>query len=135
MKRTIYRDRLTGRFAKRSSWTRSKAKGGKRYVRQSLTVKKKPKAPPPRPPKPPEVIYEWVVTIQPSAKSERSFDVIVTASDETEAYTVARKFLARDPQGQRIVRAGGWAEAVAARGVRSNEEAGEAEYRSKSRKK
>lgn len=122
MKRTIYRDRLTGRFAKKSSWKRSKAQGGKRYVRQTLT------------PRPSEV-YEWVVTIQPSARSERSFDVIVTASDETEAYTVAHEFLARDVQGQRIIRAGGWAEAVTAKGVRSDEEAGEAEYRSKSRRK
>lgn len=133
-KRTIYRDKLTGRFAKRSSWTRSKAKGGKRYVRQTLTVKKKHKAPPPRKRKPSDV-YEWVVAIQPSAKSERTFDVIVTASEETQALTVAREFLSSDPQGQRIIRAGGWAEAVAAKGVRSDEETGEAEYRSKSRKR
>lgn len=70
-----------------------------------------------------------------SYKGGRSFDVIVTASDEAEAFTVAREFLSKDVQGQRIVKAGftGWQTDVA-KGVRSDEEAGEAEYRSKSHK-
>lgn len=123
-KRTIYRDRLTGRFAKRSSWTRSKAQGGNRYVRQTITVP---------PPPPPRDVYEFIVSL--SYKGGRSFDVIVTASDEAEAFTVAREFLSKDVQGQRIVKAGftGWQTDVA-KGVRSDEEAGEAEYRSKSHK-
>lgn len=38
MKRTIYRDSETGRFAKRSTWNRSKAQGGTRYKRETVTV-------------------------------------------------------------------------------------------------
>lgn len=32
----IYRDRKTGRFVRKSTWTRSKAQGGTRYVRQKV---------------------------------------------------------------------------------------------------
>jgi hypothetical protein len=34
MKRTIYRDRKTGRFVSRSTWKRSRARKGIRYVRE-----------------------------------------------------------------------------------------------------
>jgi hypothetical protein len=33
-KRTVYRDKKTGRFASKASWKRSTARGGKRFVRQ-----------------------------------------------------------------------------------------------------
>jgi hypothetical protein len=32
----VFRDKLTGRFAKASTWERSKAHGGSRYVRQTI---------------------------------------------------------------------------------------------------
>jgi len=41
MKRTIYRDSSTGRFVKSSTWKRSKAQGGSRYVRQRITIAKR----------------------------------------------------------------------------------------------
>lgn len=79
-------------------------------------------------------VYEWIVSFSYDLTG-RSFDVIVTARDESEAFTVAREFLSKDVQGQRIVKAGfrGW-QADVAKGVRSDEEAGEAEYRLKSRR-
>jgi hypothetical protein len=42
MKRTIYRDRATGRFVKKSTWTRSHAQDGTRYVRQHFTIEPHP---------------------------------------------------------------------------------------------
>ena len=44
MKRRVYRDRQTGRFVKKTTWTRSKAQGGTRYVRQGGTAKAREKA-------------------------------------------------------------------------------------------
>lgn len=35
-KRFVYRDRRTGRFVKKSTWSRSKAQGGSRYVRKTI---------------------------------------------------------------------------------------------------
>lgn len=37
----IYRNTKTGRFAKRSAWKRSKAHGGTRFKRQSVTKRAK----------------------------------------------------------------------------------------------
>jgi len=34
----IYRDKRTGRFASKKTWKRSKARGGKRYVRQGIVL-------------------------------------------------------------------------------------------------
>jgi len=42
MKRTIYRDSETGRFASKSTWKRSHAQGGKRYRRTTIEVAKPP---------------------------------------------------------------------------------------------
>jgi len=36
----IYRDRKGGRFVKKSTWTRSKKRGGTRYVRKTVKAKK-----------------------------------------------------------------------------------------------
>lgn len=52
MARIIYRDKDSGRFVKRATWTRSKAQGGKRYVRQK--VKQKPEPTPESAPEPEE---------------------------------------------------------------------------------
>lgn len=41
MARIIYRDKKTGRFTKRATWKRSKAKNGKRYVRERILSKPK----------------------------------------------------------------------------------------------
>lgn len=132
-KRTIYRDKRTGRFAKKSAWKISRTRGANNYVRQQVITRKTKPSPPPRVQAPPTAVYEWIVGF--TYNSGRSFDVIVTATDETEAFQVAREFLAKDVQGQRLVRAGfsGWTTEVA-RGKRTNEEAGEAEYRYKSKK-
>lgn len=130
--RTVYRDKKTGKFASKSAWKRSKAKGGTRYVRQQVKHKKAPRPSPVEAPSRP--VFEWIVSFTYEA-SGRSFDVIVTARDEGEAYRVARGFLRDDIQGQRVVAAGfhGWKTDIA-KGERSNEEAGEAEYRSMSRR-
>jgi hypothetical protein len=123
----IYRDTLTGRFAKKAAWKRSKARGGKRYKREK--VKRKKRLPPPPRGGP---VWEWIVTF--TYRSGRTFDVIVTARTEQEAYKVAEQFLRADKEGSRIVRAGyhGW-DRRAARGSISNENVGEAEYRSESK--
>jgi hypothetical protein len=42
--RTVYRDKRTGRFASKATWTRSRARGGKRYVRSQEPIKRKPRA-------------------------------------------------------------------------------------------
>lgn len=120
-----YRDRKTGRFAKKSTWKRSKAHGGKRYKREKIKRKRK-RIPPPPP------IYEWIVTFT-YLESGRTFDVIVTAASEEEALDVASRFLLDDEQGRKIVRAGyhGW-DRRAARGQRANEVSGLAEYREES---
>lgn len=79
-------------------------------------------------------VFEWLVTFTYD-KSGRSFDVIVTAREETEAVDVAKQFLRDDPDAQRIVRARfhGWS-AVPARGKPTYEEPGKAEYRGKSKR-
>ena len=40
MKRTIYRDRSTGQFVSKATWTRSRAHDGTQYVRQRVRVTK-----------------------------------------------------------------------------------------------
>ena len=91
--------------------------------------------PPEEPPPPPEGdVFEWIVGHE-YEDSGRSFDVIVTAHDETEAYEVSKNFLASDPEGSRIVNAGyfGWI-VTPVRGEATSNEAGEAEYRSTSKR-
>ena len=51
-----FRDRKTGRFVSRATWRRSKAHGGKRYVRER--PRKLKKLPPPPPPAPEYDEYE-----------------------------------------------------------------------------
>ena len=43
MKRTIYRDRRTGRFVSKSTWKRSHAQGSTRYVRTHATAQRVPR--------------------------------------------------------------------------------------------
>lgn len=40
-KRTIYRDRKTGRIVSKATWRRSRARGGKRYVAQRIGLPKR----------------------------------------------------------------------------------------------
>ena len=134
-KKTIYRDTKTGRFCTKASWKRSKKRGGDRYKRERIPVGKRKKkrevTPPPPPPQAPEV-FEWVISFSYD-KSGRSFDVIVTATEEAEAFGVAREFLRTDSRGRNIVRAkfAGW-DHKTVRADRSDEEVGEAEYRDES---
>ena len=83
----------------------------------------------------PPDIFEWIVTFT-YEDSGRSFDVIVTARDETEAYQVAKEFIAADPEGARIASAGfsGWT-LTPARGKATTLPEGQAEYRAKSHKR
>ena len=129
--RTIYRDTKTGHFCKKSSWQQAKRRGSKRFKRERVKIGKRPPPPPPPPP-PPEEVHEYVVSFSYD-KTGRMFDVIVTATSEHEANEVAKQFLRDDQRGQRISRSkfAGWSN-ITARGARSNEEAGEAEYRSDS---
>lgn len=132
-KRTVYRDTKTGKFTSKKTWRRSRSRGGDRYKRERITVRKPKKPgprpiPPPTPPPEPEV-FEYIVAFSYD-KSGRSFDVIVTARSEQEARDNARLFLKSDAKGKNIARAkfAGWSQSVA-RGRASAEEAGEAEYR------
>jgi hypothetical protein len=125
MNRFIYRDTTTGRFASKQTWKRSKAQGGKRYKREKL--KRKRKFIPPPPPK--EEVSEWIISFEYD-KSGRSFDLIVTARDQSEAFKVAKLFLEKDRRGKNIYRAEfkGWSQS-AAKGEVTNEKEGKAEYR------
>lgn len=143
-KRTIYRDTVTGKFVKKTVWSRSKARGGERYKRQKIEIRKRRRIelPIPEPPEEePDIDYvepeepdvaEYIVGFT-YEKSGRSFDVLVTARTDDEAFTVARQFLRDDEQGKRVVTAGfqGWKRTIA-RGDKTDEAPGEAEYRSDS---
>lgn len=80
--RTVYRDSKTGRFVKRSTWKRSKAKGGKRYKRERVKApKRKPPIPPPPPP-PKKQFREYQVTLNlmsPKSDTQPTVDFIVVA--------------------------------------------------------
>ena len=138
--RTVYRDTKTGRFVSKRSWQRSESGRFKRQLVRRPAAQKKPARPaaraplpPPRPPTP--TVWEWIVSFSYS-RSGRSMDVIVTASSVSEARTVAKDFLRTDIDGSRIARSGfrGWS-ATVAKGQPTQLEAGNAEYRSKSRAK
>jgi len=127
----------SGRFSKRGKkervYTQAKTimrRIAKRERAQAKAIARKAKEAP-IPPDTAEV-FEWVVNFS-YEKSGRSFDIIVTARDESEAYNVGLEFLRGDVKSQRIIRSGmrGWMPSVA-RGKKSNEEAGNAEYRNDS---
>jgi hypothetical protein len=126
-----------GRFSKRGKRERvySQAKTilrriAKRERAQARALARKAKEAPP--PSDTAEVFEWIVNFS-YEKSGRSFDIIVTARDESEAYNVALEFLRGDVKSQRIIRSGmhGWMPSVA-RGKKANEEAGNAEYRNES---
>lgn len=72
-KRTIYRDTVTGRFAKKSTWKRSKKLGGKRYKRE--IIKERP------------LIKTFFVTFKyTNERGTRQFDFIVRARNCADAY-------------------------------------------------
>lgn len=124
--RSVYRDKLTGKLVSKRKWKSNPKKRmglGKRYVKQQIRIRKEP-GPPPE-----GDVFEWVVNFS-YEKSGRSFDIVTTARDETEAYNTAIEFLQGDREAQRIVRSGlrGWQPSVA-KGARTNVEAGNAEYR------
>lgn len=138
-RRTIYRDSKTGRFVKKSTWTRSLSHGGDRYKRER-TISRKHKKPDRLPVRPtpeaePPAVFEWIVSFSYN-RSRRSFDVIVTAATRADALSTAKEFLRADIDGSRIARSGfkNWSAAIA-RGNVTEIEAGNAEYRSKSRAK
>jgi hypothetical protein len=134
-RRAIFLDKKTGKRVKRDTWKRSKAHGGTRYVRRYIKPKRKISGGtlPKKPPVGAGEIFEWIVGFS-SQKSGRSFDVIVTARDKSEAYAVAIDFLRHDLNGQSIVKRTlrKWTVSVA-KGRPTNVEAGNAEYRSKSK--
>lgn len=80
---------------------------------------------------PPDQVFEWLVTFTYD-KSGRSFDVIVTSLDETEAVSVAKQFLRDDgtEDFKRIVPSHfhGWS-STPAKGKPTDEDSGNAEYR------
>ena len=132
-KRTIYRDTKTGRFASKTSFKRSRSRGGDRYKRERIS-ERKPKKPVHFPVQPPRSaaeleVHEYVVSFSYN-KSGRSFDLVVTATSEKQARSVAKEYLSTDVKGKNIHRAGytGWSQRVA-KGKVSDEQPGEAEYR------
>jgi hypothetical protein len=127
----------SGRFSKRGKKERVYTQAttimrriAKRERAQARAIAKKAKEA--TPPAETAEVFEWVVNFS-YEKSGRSFDVIVTARDENEAYNVGLEFLRGDVKSQRIVRSGmrGWMPSVA-RGKKANEEAGNAVYRNDS---
>jgi hypothetical protein len=80
---------------------------------------------------PPGKVAEFICSL--TYKEGRSFDVIVTATNATEARAVLTQFLEDDARGRRIVRANykGWDLRIA-RGELTDELPGEAEYRNES---
>lgn len=134
-RRTIYRDSKTGRFVKKSTWTRSRGRGGTRFKRESIRQTSPPVRLPEKatPPAARPSVFEWIVSFS-YRRSNRSFDVIVTAASRTDALSTAKEFLRSDIDGSRIARSGfkNWSAAIA-RGNLTEVEAGNAEYRSKSR--
>jgi hypothetical protein len=128
MKRTVYRDTKTGRFASKKTWERSKSG---RYKRQTVKIKKEKEIPVPVEVE--EEVHEWVISFSYD-KNGRNFDMIVTARNGEEAYRVAKIFLEHDKKGKSIYRANfhGWTHTTA-KGKLTNEEAGEAEYRQDSK--
>lgn len=134
-KRIIYRDTRTGKFASRSTWRRSRAHGGSRFVRKRIVskvpkVQRKPSTRklPARPAAPPE-LREWLVTFT-YEKTGRSFDLVVTAKDEAGAFIFAKNFIAQDADAKRIAEARyhGWDLSIAKANKSSHRE-GHVEYR------
>jgi hypothetical protein len=130
-----YRDKKTGKFVSKAAWKRSR-KGRKREKVEKRKPPKPPAIPPTPPlPPPPPPVFEWMVAFTYD-RTGKTFDVIVTATDEGEAYNTALQFLRDDPKGQRILTPTrrlkrGW-EGVPIRGRETGGPAGEAEYREES---
>jgi len=123
-----------GRFSKRGKRERvySHAKTILRRIakeERARAKREKEKQPPEKPPIDTGEVFEFIVNFS-YEKSGRSFDIVVTGHDETEAYNVAIDFLQHDREAQRIIRSGlkGWQPSIA-KGARTNVEAGNAEYR------
>jgi hypothetical protein len=83
-----------------------------------------------------EDIYEWIATVYPSPKkSNRNFAVIVTARSAEEAQEVAYGFLHDTPATRHLSLPSASTNIRVARGKKTNEEVGEAELRSKSKRR
>lgn len=90
-KRTIYRDTVTGRFAKKSTWKRSKSRGGTRYVRQKLAFAVRPHVA--KRPAPLLGIKTFFVTLKyTNERGTRQFDFIVRARNCADAYKFILKY-------------------------------------------
>lgn len=85
--KTIYRDRKTGKFVKRSTWKRSRAQGGIRYRRQRIgPVQRegKPAKVEPdirRPLVTTTALSEWFVSLSYSGPRARTLDFFVLAKN------------------------------------------------------
>lgn len=82
--RTVYRDSLTGKFASKATYKRSKAQGGTRYVRSSVSAQRlptvrKPSAVVPALPLA-AFVKTWFVTLKyTNQHGARTFDFFVRA--------------------------------------------------------
>lgn len=129
-KQIIYRDRKTGRFVSGKTWNRSKSRGGKRYVRQ--TVKRKvprKKAPPKR--KPPSKVFDWLIIWHYKGQPARDIGFIASAKTEDDALNAVSEFMASDKFAKRIPASGfhNWTVARVERRKTSANRAGHVEYR------
>jgi hypothetical protein len=94
-KRTIYRDSKTGRFAKRSTWQRSKGHGGTRYKQETVTIPVKRRHIPPVLALP---LRTFFVTFKyVNARGTRSFDFFTRAKNAKDAEKYVRSFVNTNP--------------------------------------
>lgn len=92
----IYRDSKTGRFAKHSTWQRSKTHGGTRYKREYIERKKKRIEPPV--PIPVVPLRTFFVTFKyTNSRGTRSFDFFVRAKNSRDAEKFVRRFVDTNP--------------------------------------
>ncbi|SRR6266852_7560356 len=91
---TVYRDRQTGRFVKRSKWEKNHGPGG-RYKREKIKH-----FPPPLPP-PIGRLREWLVTRTYDGKRKRVLDLYVVATSRERALELVldRILQGRDDNG------------------------------------
>lgn len=85
----IYRDFKTGRFASRSTWKRSKAHGGSRYVRKAYQVRLPPRlqAPAMRPAARPErkSVSRKAKRVTSLKEYEEVFDDLLDETEDVES--------------------------------------------------
>jgi hypothetical protein len=102
-RKVAYRDLRTGRFAKKSSWKRSRSRGGTRFKRVAIAERKRQRYERgPRPAKPTAQIIDWLVSFEYASKKRRrgfEADVIVPAlssTPESRILKMAKEFLEKE---------------------------------------